>query len=199
MLHFLADWKAKSNVSDTNVDALRLFLESFADWKDPGTPGSTSPADAQTQIDQDLKTHRMKLEAEEKERVMIQTAMKTADETAAKLREEGETIDAIIRKIQAIKDLVTRQARQALAQPAAAATNKTSAAARSRSRPKAGGAPPATPVAGGAPDVAMAAGERYIPPHMRTSSKGRAVPKKRAGAESDEQRGSKYLMLPNED
>ena len=141
----------------------------------------------------------MKLEAEEKERVIIQTAMKTADEAAAKLREEGEKIDASIRNIQASKDLATRQARQALAQPAAAATNKPSAAARSRSRPKAGGAAPAAPAAGGAPDVAMAAGERYIPPHMRTSSKGRAVPTQRAGAEFDEQRGSKYLMLPNGD
>ena len=119
--------------------------------------------------------------------------MRTADEAAAKLREEGEQVDAIIRNIQANRGLVTRQARQALVQPPVMG-KKPSSAARCRSRPKAGAATPAAPR--DAPDVPMAAGERYIPPHMRTSSRGRAAPNKRAGTEQEDQRGNKYLTLP---
>ena len=120
----------------------------------------------------------------------IHLEMKQADEAAAKLREASEKIGASIRNIQASRDMVTRQARQALVQPTAAAPKQTPAMARSRSRPKAAGTAPATPATGGAPDVAMPSGELYIPPHMRNHSKGRGPPKKRAGAEAAEQRGS---------
>ena len=125
--------------------------------------------------------------------------MKLAEEAAAKLREENNNIEASIRNIQANKDLVTRQARQALAQPAAAEPKKSPAAARQGSRPKARGRSPAAPAGTANPDVAMPSGERYIPPHMRNTSKGRVAPKKRAGSAADEQRGSKYLMVPGDE
>ena len=93
----------------------------------------------------------------------IQTDMKLAEEAAAKLREESEKIDAIIRNIQANKGLVTRQARQALAQPAAAEPKKPPAAARQRSRPKARGASPAATVDTASPRRGHALGRAIYP------------------------------------
>ena len=91
MLRFLADWQANQNVANSNVDALMIFLKTFADWKDPGAPETASPADAQTQIDQYLKTHRLKLEAEEKERVRIQSAMRVRHNSERKARKSTQT------------------------------------------------------------------------------------------------------------
>ena len=196
LTRFLANWQATNNVDDANLDALRLLLQTFTNWQDPGAVDTATPADAQTQINQDLQTHRDQLIAEERTRVKIQTDMKLAEDAAAKLREENEKIEASIRKLQASKDLVTRQARQALApQPAAAEPKKPPAATRQASRAKPRGRSPAAPAGPDKPDAAMPSGERYIPPHQRNTSKGRMAPKKRAGSVADEQRGAKYFMV----
>ena len=199
LTRFLANWQATNNVDDANLDAIRLLLETFTSWQDPGATKAASPADAQTQINQDLQTHRDQLAAEEKVRVQIQTDMKKTEDAAAKLREEHEQIQASIRTIEANRDLVTRQARQALAQPAAAEPKKPPAATRQASHAKTRGRSPAAPAGAANPDVAMPSGELYIPPHMRNNSKGRVAPRKRAGSAADEQRGSKYLMVPSDE
>ena len=49
-----------------DVGVLKKFLENCTGWQDPGAPASTTAADTQTQVDQDLKTHRLQLENEEK-------------------------------------------------------------------------------------------------------------------------------------